>query len=300
MNRALKLKIDKKLENVSDKINKSWFYEFFEMISKYGYQGDISKFVDALFNTEEINRMNINPPKYLVNSNASKRALGQFMNYLNDKLNSLKGDEVQEYFDDMLKFFNENVDVDMSSSTNMIKFTTLKFSDDVKLSVDNHEKFLEAPETNKLYVSAKLGDFTIASLNAHKVLNSNTLNFDHLKTINGLERQHLGFMVMQKLFKFIRKYAPYLDAFGTGISKRNVKAQMFYERLGGVFYTMNGMQPIPYHRLRDYMCSSYGVYFDKRKIKELADQHMVLAMNLKEFKERRLEQERIRQRNFQF
>ena len=41
--------------------------------------------------------------------------------------------------------------------------------------------------------------------------------------------------------------------------------------------------------------SAFGIYFDKRKIKEMADQHMILALNLQEFKKKRLEEERARQ-----
>ncbi|MBR7172524.1 MAG: hypothetical protein IKD36_01890 [Clostridia bacterium] len=298
MDLKLKRALDKKLEKVSDKINKVWFYEFFELFSKYEYDGDVYEVVEAFFNTEEINRMNIKPPRFLINSNASKRAMGQFMRYLDEKLDSLNGREVQVYFDEMLEFFEENIDTEISSSTNLIKFTTLKFSKDINVKVENQEKFLGDPEHNRLYVSAKLGEFTLASMNAHKRMNADTLEFDHLKTLTGLERQHLGFMVMQKFFSFVRRYAPYLDAFGVGLNKRNIKAQMFYERLGGVFYSMNSMQPIPYYKLSEYANSSaLGIYFDKRKIKELADQHMLLALNLQEFKDRRLEQERARQRH---
>lgn len=297
MDLKLKRILDKKLEKVSDKINKAWFYEFFELFSKYEYEGNIYDVVEAFFNTEEINRMNIRPPRFLVNSNASKRALGQFMKYLTEKLDSLNGNEVQVYFEEMLEFFEENIDTEISASTNLVKFTTLKFSKDINVKVENQEKFLGDPEHNRLYVSAKLGEFTLASMNAHKRMNANTLEFDHLKTLTGIERQHLGFMVMQKFFSFVRKYAPYLDAFGVGISKNNVKAQRFYDGMGGVFYSMTSMQPIPYYKLAEYANSSaFGIYFDKRKIKQLADQHMILALNLQEFRNKRLEEERMKQR----
>ena len=292
MVKKLERLLEKKLAQTSDKINKQWFYDIIGLFLKYNYDDDIFDLVEIVFNVEEINRMNINPPKILLNTPAAKKSLAQFMKYLDKKLAELQDAEVQEFFDEVVEFMQENIDPDVSNSTNLIKFTTLKFSKDIKPSIDNLKKFEADPEKNQVYIRAKLDEFVLASMKAHKSINENKLYFDHLKTLNGVERQHLGYMVMFEFFKFVRKYAPYLEVHGQGLQPKNLRAQMFYQSLGGVFYDAKTMQPIPYEQLARYSFGAMGIYFDKRKIKQLSNGGMAIALSLDEYKERELRRNR--------
>ena len=161
MEKKVKSLLDRKLAKVSDKINKEWFYEFFDLFFKYNYQGEILPVVEAFFNTEEINRIEIDPPMILLNAPASKKAMGQFMEFLKNKLDSLSHYELQECFEDMMEYFEENVDTDISATSRLVKFTTLEFNKDINFDIQNQEKFLRDPENNNLYIGAKLGTTTI-------------------------------------------------------------------------------------------------------------------------------------------
>ena len=269
MEKKVKSLLDRKLAKVSDRINKEWFYEFFDLFFKYNYQGEILPVVEAFFNTEEINRIEIDPPMILLNAPASKKAMGQFMEFLKNKLDSLSHYELQECFEDMMEYFEENVDTDISATSRLVKFTTLEFNKDINFDIQNQEKFLRDPENNNLYIGAKLGAFNLASMKARKIKEKKEVQFDHLKMLDGLKRQHLGYMVMQRFFMFMREYMKGYHARGYGISKCNLEAQQFYNRLGGVFYSAKDMQIIPFNKLQDYSYVSYGVYYDKTKILEL-------------------------------
>jgi len=48
MDSRLKRIIDKKLEKVSDVINKQWFYDFFGLFEKYKYDDNVYDVIDAL------------------------------------------------------------------------------------------------------------------------------------------------------------------------------------------------------------------------------------------------------------
>ena len=67
MEKKVKALLDRKLSRISSNINKDWFYEFFNLFFKYNYQGEINAVIEAFFNTEEINRIEIDPPKILLN-----------------------------------------------------------------------------------------------------------------------------------------------------------------------------------------------------------------------------------------
>ncbi len=269
MKEKLKILKDRKLAKISSNINKDWYYEFFDLFEKYGYDGEINSVVEAFFNTEEMNRIEIDPPMILLNTPAAKKAMSQLMKYLNDKLGSLSNHEIQECFDDMMEYFEENVDTDISVTSRFVKFVTLEFNKDIKFEVQNQEKFLGDPENNNLYIGAKLGAFNLASMKARKIKDKKEVQFDHLKTLEGLKRQHLAYMVMHQFFMFMRKYMRGYGARGFGISKNNLIAQQFYNRLDGVFFSAKDMQIIPFHKLQDYSYVSYGVYYDKIKIIEL-------------------------------
>lgn len=269
MEKKIKALLDRKLAKVSSNINKEWFYEFFGLFFKYGYKGELNAVVEAFFNTEEINRIEIDPPMILLNTPAARKAMGQLMDYLNKKLDSLSDYEVQECFDDMVEYFEENVDTDISATSRFVKFTTLEFNKDIQIHIQNEEKFLNDPENNNLYIGAKLGAFNLASMKARKIKDKKEVQFDHLKTLEGLKRQHLGYMVMHRFFMFMRQYMKGYGARGFGISKNNLIAQQFYNRLDGVFFSAKDMQIIPFHKLQDYSYVSYGVYYDKVKIAEL-------------------------------
>ncbi len=284
MEQYLKKIIDRKLAKVPNHINKQWFYDFFELFLKYGYQGDITKAVDAMFNTEEIVRLVEDPPRMLLNTATAQRSMTQLMIYLHKKLDTLPDGEVQEFFDDMVNFFEENVDVDISSSTTFVKYVSLKYSNDIEVHVQNVKKFEEDPETHHLHINAKLGNFVLTSLRAHKEHNKNRLRFDHLKTISGVERQHLAYMTMQQFFVFLTKYFPHLDVCGLGVSRSNVVAQNFYARLGGVFFTGDTKQPIPLDKIKSSEYISCGVYFDREQIKRLADAEFVRALCIEEYR----------------
>lgn len=286
MNPNLKRLIDRRLAKVSEKINKQWFYDFFQLFSKYNYDGNIKDVVEAMFNTEEIYRMEIDTPAILMNSVAAKKSNEKFMQYLNQKLESMNNGEVQEFFDDMVDYFEENIDPDIASSTCFIKYVTLKFSEDIKVSVDNEKRFETDSTKNQIHVNAKLGEFVLASLKAHKDKDTDVMYFDHMKTIKGLKRQHLGFMVMQEFFRFLQIRLPHLDACGMGVSKRNVVAHNFYAKLGGVFYTADTLEPVPLDRLKDPAYVSFGVYFDKNTIRRLAEAEFIRAVTLREHRER--------------
>ena len=77
MEKKVKTLIDRKLAKISSDINKEWFYEFFDLFFKYGYRGEINSVVEAFFNTEEINRIEVDPPLILMNKPASKKAMKQ-------------------------------------------------------------------------------------------------------------------------------------------------------------------------------------------------------------------------------
>ena len=298
MNQKIKKMLDKRLSGVSDKINKQWFYEFFELFSKFNYDGDITSVFDALFNTKAINQMEMHPPRFLVNSTASKRNLKQFMDYLNNKLSNLTDDEVQEFFDELVEYFDENIDEDISSSTRLVKYITLKFSKDVQIHIQNQEKFLDDPENNNLYIGAKLGEFNLASMKARKGKETKTVYFDHLRTFRGLERQHLGYMVMYEFLRFMKYYMPEMNARGMGVTRHNFGAQNFYDKLGAVFYSELTLETIPFNKLSEYTTGSFGVYFDKRKIKQFINSaEMVEALSLEHHLRRQRE---MRERHERF
>ena len=89
---------------------------------------------------------------------------------------------------------------------------------------------------------------------------------------------------------------PEMSARGMGIARHNFGAQNFYDRLGAVFYSELTLETIPFNELKEYTASSFGVYFDKRKIKQFINSaEMVEALSLERHLRRQREMRELRQ-----
>lgn len=286
MKKKTKNMIDENLSRIKIKgLNKDWFYDFFEVLSTCGYLGDFDKVSEIVFDEQSMHNIipNSSFNQFMMASKEGKKSGKAFLDFLSNKFEKEGAEYAQQFLDEMFEFVSEHKTTETDFCNLCVKYTSLKCSEDIKVTHKNEEKFLKHHDEQDVYICASLGDFDIAraELTTLESLPGN-IAFKDLRTTSFLTSQKLGQVVLQDVFRFTRDNFPSYELIGYGIKGSNVGAQRFYSRVGGTFYSMKSFEPVTMENMQKSK-HSFFVLYDSADIEKFSTSETVKPLSYEEY-----------------
>lgn len=247
-------------QNYNDLSIKQYYPDFFSFLDSVNYDYNFDDVSSLIFANDHTSCENSQSP-YLANYNLLKNIINFLKSKCTDK------SYTQDLLDEMFSFVKANSSTSLDFISLIIKYCSLKFSNEIEYEFINSKDFLKCDDC-ELMGYAKLGNLKLASLKALKVDYIYGICFYNLKTMKCLGNQHIEQCLLKQLFKFVNDNFQGYDIHVTNVGKANYSTQQFYAKYGGEFFE-NDYKLISSKRINDISKNSLSVIFGHQAINNL-------------------------------